>query len=203
WDNTRYLDWNFFGRRRLLWDKYTGNVRIEIPADTSVYLVNINDNTGKVSIGGNELTEADTLKTLTERGKAIWINDAYWLVMPYKLLDPGVTLTYLGEGKDEEENATERIQLTFDAVGRTPQNKYVVHIDSSSLVSQWEFFSTAADEEPRIVGPWKNYKKYGGILLSGDRGPRQLSDINVYTEVPEEAFTSFAPIDSNKLIPVK
>jgi hypothetical protein len=24
-----------------------------------------------------------------------WINDAYWLVMPWKLQDPGVTLSYV------------------------------------------------------------------------------------------------------------
>ena len=28
WDETRFLDWNFFGRRRLLWDKQENKVRI-------------------------------------------------------------------------------------------------------------------------------------------------------------------------------
>ena len=29
WDNTRYLTWRFFGRRRHVWDKYTGDIRVE------------------------------------------------------------------------------------------------------------------------------------------------------------------------------
>jgi hypothetical protein len=31
---------------------------------------------------------------LFEKG-SLWINDAYWLVMPWKLQDPGVTLSYV------------------------------------------------------------------------------------------------------------
>lgn len=46
WDNTRLLQWEFFGRRTLLWDKSTGDVRIEIPADSAVYIVNIRDLSG-------------------------------------------------------------------------------------------------------------------------------------------------------------
>ena len=34
---------------------------------------------------------------------AIWVNDTYWLLMPYKMKDPGVTLAYDGEeGKGDE-----------------------------------------------------------------------------------------------------
>ena len=32
-----------------------------------------------------------------ELGHRTWINDSYWMFMPYKLLDPGVTLAYAGE----------------------------------------------------------------------------------------------------------
>jgi hypothetical protein len=31
WNNTRYISWNFLGARDLIWDKYTGNVRIDFP----------------------------------------------------------------------------------------------------------------------------------------------------------------------------
>ena len=42
WDNVHYLKWNFFGRRILYWDKWTGDVRIEIPARKLLLLSNIN-----------------------------------------------------------------------------------------------------------------------------------------------------------------
>ena len=30
WDETRHIAWNFFGARELVWDKWTGDVRIDI-----------------------------------------------------------------------------------------------------------------------------------------------------------------------------
>ena len=31
YDNTRFISWNFFGARKHIWDKQTGDVRIETP----------------------------------------------------------------------------------------------------------------------------------------------------------------------------
>src|SRR5215210_239467 len=43
WDDTHYIAWNFFGNRKLIWDKYTGNVRVENVKDDTKILVNVND----------------------------------------------------------------------------------------------------------------------------------------------------------------
>ena len=48
WDKTRYISWNFFGRRNLVWDKAEGNVRIESIPDSTIYLVNVNTGKGRV-----------------------------------------------------------------------------------------------------------------------------------------------------------
>ncbi len=40
WDKTRYLKWNFFGKRRHTWDRYTGNYRLE--AGNLLVLMNLN-----------------------------------------------------------------------------------------------------------------------------------------------------------------
>src|SRR5689334_22736801 len=48
WDDTHYIAWDFFGFRKLIWDKYTGNVRVENVKDDTKILVNINDGKGKV-----------------------------------------------------------------------------------------------------------------------------------------------------------
>lgn len=101
WDETRHITWNFFGARTLTWDKWTGNVRIDFPRDKSVILMNINTDTGKVFKYGAEQTAADSVKKYMKSGKGAWINDSYWLTMPFKLRDNGVTLKYLGEEKTE------------------------------------------------------------------------------------------------------
>jgi hypothetical protein len=63
------------------------------------------------------------------------------------------------------------------------------------LVEQWNFFDSYEDEEPRFTTPWAHWRLYGDILLSGDRGERQLSDIQVFEELPARVFESTEPID--------
>ncbi|MDX1943160.1 MAG: hypothetical protein SFU99_21530 [Saprospiraceae bacterium] len=198
WDDTHYIVWNFFGRRKLIWDKYTGDVRIESGKD--IYLVNINNNSGQIKMGEEILTNPDSIKKYVERGVGTWINDSYWLLMPFKLKDSGVTLKYLGEQTPPEGKPADVLQMTFENVGRTPDNKYRVYVDKESrLVSHWEYFQKYTDEKPSISSPWTNYQQYGKIILSSDRGPnRQLSQIAVYSEIPKSVFTSFEAVDYSR-----
>lgn len=200
WDTTRFLHWNFFGRRTLLWDKNEGKVRIESPGDSMTYLVDIFNNTGQVKKGGMVLSHPDSITKYVERGRRIWINDSYWLVMPFKLKDSGVTLKHVGQDTTLTGSMAEVLSLTFESVGVTPQNKYLVYIDpATNLVNQWDFFTNADDEAPRFAMPWKSYKTYGALTLSGDRGNPQLSEIAVLEEVPASAFMTFDAVDITAL----
>ncbi len=193
WDATHYISWNFFGNRTLLWDKWTGDVRIEWLKKPRTVIVNVVSGKGKVLINGVEQTQSDTLRKYLQMGKEAWINDSYWLVMPFKLRDPGVSLRYLGEKATDDGKTADLLQMTFSKVGVTPDNKYQVWVDKKSrLVTQWAFFANFADEKPQFQQSWTNYARYGQILLSSDRGSengRSLSPIQVMTTVPEGTFT--------------
>ncbi len=193
WDQERFFQWNFFGSRTLWWDKLNGDVRIEMhKGDSSIYLINIFDDAGRVFKNGAELTQPDSVAKYMKKAKGIWINDAYWLFMPFKLKDTGVTLKYVGEGATESGIASDIIQLTFKNVGNTPQNKYHVWVDKSDhLVKQWAFFRENDKTEPNFVNPWQAYTKHGSLLLSGDRGKRKITDIHVAGKMDETTFTSF------------
>ena len=198
WDETRYITWNFFGSRKHVWDKQTGDVRIEWTDRESgaklLVLMNINTLKGRAWRAGNEITEPKALAEMLKQGKSKWINDGYWLFMPYKLKDTGVTLKMAERDKSNTDSTTVAIELTFENVGNTPQNKYHVYIGlKNHLVQKWEYFANADDDEPRFAIPWKNWKRYGRIMLSGDRGerngkPREISDIAVFDELPESIF---------------
>jgi hypothetical protein len=190
WDDERFFKWNFFGSRTLWWDKLKGDVRIQMhKSDSTVILVNIYDGSGKVFLNGSETSHPDSLSKYLKRGKGIWINDAYWLFMPFKLKDTGVTLNYIGEDTTQTGIAAHKLQLTFDNVGNTPQNKYNVWVDKSDdLVKQWAFFRENNMEEPNFINPWAGYEKYGSLLLSGDRGRRKISDIEVPDQMDASIF---------------
>ena len=190
WDGSRYLSWNFFGRRRLLWDKEQGRVRIERPSDSLVVLLGPEYESGTCARHGTEMTEPDSLAKYLDLGRRIWINDSYWLAMPFKLKDSGVALRYFGADTTSTGASAEKLQLTFEEVGVTPDNKYWVWIDpQTDLVTEWAYFQSAADSLPAIVTPWQDYRRYGALLLSGDRGDRELSEIKVWTEAPPALFS--------------
>ena len=203
WDDTRYIAWKFFGFRMHYWDKHTGDIRVEFEREgvRTVVLANLNTKKGTAWIDGKEITDKEELSGMMDRAKSWWINDAYWLVMPYKLKDSGVTLKYAGEKDMENGRAADVLVLTFDSVGNTPENKYEVFVaKDSGLVEQWAYFRTAADEEAGMTTPWQNWERHGSILLSADRGMRQgrpsrHTDVGVFKTLPESVFTDPGPVD--------
>jgi hypothetical protein len=195
WDSTRYISWNFFGSRHLIWDKQAGNVRIDFP-DSTVYQVNIFDGSGRVFKQNEEVINPDSLAKELDRAKRIWINDSYWLVMPFKLKDSGVTLKHLGTEETLEGVPSNVLELTFKEVGVTPENRYLVYVDTATnLVNQWAYYKQADQDSANFVIPWRNYQEYRGILLSDNRGQRQLSEVAVYETLPEQVFTTLDQID--------
>lgn len=198
WDATRYLSWNFFGFRHHVWDKHRGLDRIEWndreTGEPIVVVVDIHDGSGRAWVADQPVTDPERLATLTGGAREAWINDAYWLVMPYKLKDSGVTLTYAGEAPMADGRDADVLQLTFEGVGVTPQNKYRVYVArDTGLVEQWDFFGEATDPEPRFSTPWHGWTEHGAILLCGDRGQRQITDIAVHETLPDSVFTDPSP----------
>ena len=193
WEDLNYVSWTFFGSRHLLWDKKGGRVRIDSPRDTSVYLVDLNNLKGKVIKGGMEVTDPEQLDELIQRGKSIWINDSYWLFMPFKLRDPGVSVNYMREDTMIGGVSASVLEMTFDNVGNTPENKYEVYIDKKdNLIKQWAFFKEANQETPPRIWPWDNYQSFGGLMLSTDRTDKSgPSNVRVYDEIDNSVFDSF------------
>jgi len=192
WDRSRYFSWVFAGGRKHVWDKKTGDVRIESFKDSTTYLMNVGTMEGKVSVKNKSVEDKEELDKLLKKGKSIWINDSYWLVMPFKLKDDGVTLKYEKEDTTQNGSLADVITMTFENVGDTPDNKYEVYIDKESkLVSQWSYFRTVEQDSANFTMPWADYKKFGNILLANDHGRLKLTDIAVLDEVPTVTFTEF------------
>lgn len=192
WEGTRFLEWTYLGRRHYHWDRWEGRVRVRYPMDDRWVVVvwNTADLQGKAWIAGEPVEDPNRLHDLVEGAHESWVNDSYWLVMPYKLLDAGVILRYVGPGKMLDGRAAEVIELTFEEkTGLTPRNRFLVYVaEESGLIEQWDVFGDRNDDEPRFRLPWHDWRRYGSILLSGDRGERRLTDIAVHEDLPEGVF---------------
>ena len=200
WEKTRFIKWICLGKRLNVWDKQTGNLRLE--SKVSLVLMNLRTKKGRAWKGVAELTEPDDLQRAMDYGYEGWINDSYWLLLPFKLKDGGVTLKYLGEDTTADGRPADKLSLTFKNVGVTPNNKYHVYVDKETrLLTQWAYYMDASDEHPRFTTMWANYQKYGHILLSDDRGAKKHTGLAVYDELPAAVFESPELVDWDKLPP--
>jgi len=209
WDKTRFLRFSFgserdgkFTGRTHTWDKWTGRYRVEgqtREGDPFLVLMNLNTRQGSAWLKGRKL-EGDELKQQLERGYGMWVNDTYWLLMPYKMKDPGVILAYAGEEKGASGAMYDKVKLTFDNVGLTPKDTYWVWVNrDTGMVDRWDFV-LKGESVPPSTFMWTGWKKYGGIMLAGERmNPKEgrkllLPDIAVLESVPDSVFTSPDPI---------
>ena len=114
WERARVLTWTFFkGDRKHVWDKWTNDLRLEDGA--TVVLMNLGTEKGRVFVKDVEVTDPVVLAESLERARRQWINDSYWLLMPYKLKDAGVKLGYVGPGTLHDGREADVISLTFDS----------------------------------------------------------------------------------------
>ena len=87
-------------------------------------------------------------------------------------------------------------------VGLTPKNKYHVYVDKETMmVGQWSYYRDASDTEPQFTRPWRNWQRYGNVMLSNNRGegrggsPFILPNVGIYDTVPASAFEDPARLD--------
>ena len=188
WKATHYLRFDFaverngktLMRRAHTWDKWGGRYRVEAKdkdGQAVVVTMNLNTKQGAATVAGAPLS-GEALRKALDEAYAWWVNDTYWLLMPYKMRDPGVMLAYAGEVK-KDGAAWDKVLLTFDGVGLTPKDKYWVYVNKATgLVDRWEFV-LKGEKTPPVPFEWKGWKTYGRIQLADDRvGPRDGTRIH-------------------------
>lgn len=203
WERARYLEFDWAVRRpqgdtivrHHRWDRWDGTARYEAPTQNG-RIVAIFDTadpeSGRVWLEGRELDGDEAREALVGAHRA-HINDGYWLLMPFKWADPGVTARYAGEQEDEDGRRWEVVELTFEPeTGYTPQNMYRAFVDpESGRMGRWHFLSNPeADPAP---SDWVDWRRVGPIELSPTRlaggEPRIFyPHLRVETEVPAGAF---------------
>ena len=206
WDATRYLVFDFAGRRSHWWDRYTGRHRLEgTTREGERYLVlhDVDDRgeAGRAWFQG-EPAEGEEAAELLKNAYASWVNDTYWLLAPYKLGDPGVNLSY--DGRETVGEVTyDTLKLTFDGVGLTPGDTYWMYVHpETGRVDRWAYV-LQGQEPPPTAWEWRGWQPYGshGILLASERvqpeGGRELSlaPIQVPDELPDAVFESPEPVE--------
>ncbi|MDP2315081.1 MAG: hypothetical protein Q8P41_19435 [Pseudomonadota bacterium] len=91
---------------------------------------------------------------LQQQAWAYFTNDQYWLLAPSKWKDPGVRVTATGND----------LTITFEAVGLTPGDRYVAHIDPVTAdVVGWDY---VLESGKTGAWTWAPPTAVGGLHLS-------------------------------------
>lgn len=192
----RYLHFSFMvvtdgeyrARRHHLWDTWEGRYRYEsrpVGGETRFVLFNVNTKQGDAYANGEKLAGEEAAKALKDAYSA-FINDSYWLMMPWKWLDPGVNLKYIGPEEYSGE-LCDIVELSFEQVGLTPGDVYRGYVSrASGLMIRW----TYALKSGR-AGDWDwEYVDASGIkLASNHRNAEGATEIRM---APVSAWESMA-----------
>jgi hypothetical protein len=200
WEGTRYVQFDFVveqdgeeqSRRSHLWDRYESR------------FIDLESRQGRAFHSGDRL-EADQAEPFLTEAYEAWINDTYWLLMPYKMKDPGVRLTYAGEAT-EGGSTFDRVLLSFDGVGLTPGDRYWAYINrESGLMERWSYIlEDDPPDGPATAWEWRGWQRRGRLLFSSEKtwvgkgeSVRILHPVlETYDDLPEIYFTLPAPLPS-------
>jgi hypothetical protein len=203
WDNTQYLHWTFAGRRSHWWDKWSGRHRVEGQTQAGekyVVIENLNTKEGTAWMNGQKL-EGEKAAEMLKNAYGAWVNDSYWLIMPYKIHDPGVNLSYAGE-ETVDGKTYDKLALSFEHVGLTPGDRYWAYVNRDThLMDRWAFILESMPKDgPPSAFTWEGWQKYGNIMLAphrtqvgADARKLELGEISV-AAIPDAVFTSPDPV---------
>ena len=185
-----------------LWDRKDGRYRFETAAQggkRQVVLFRIadyeRDKAGEAYLDGKKL-EGDAARKAVDEAYGSYINDSWWLCMPWKWFATGVNLKYLGPQKHGGETA-DVVELTFGHVGLTPGDTYHAFVSQKShLMDYWEYTLSNNSPVAQKKGAWDwQYGDYKGVKLasnhvSSDRKASiNMGDVRILDAVEDAFFT--------------
>lgn len=164
--------------RSHVWDRLDGRYRLETTTSEGkplLVLMNTGDRKGDVWVEGRKLPP-EAAAPFLEQAYGSLINDSYWLLMPWKWLDPGVELTYQGE-KTVDGSVYDVVHLAFaSGTGLTSGDQYWGYVSrESGLMERWNYLLQDDQGNPGTGPPstflWQNWNPVEGsdIRLSRDK----------------------------------
>lgn len=178
WDVLPYFRFDFVVERegkeaarfKHWWDKRNGRCRVEGPDDkgrTVTAIFTLKDKKGKSFTDGIIDTDPANIANIVQMGYERWVNDTYWIVMPFKLRDPGAHLKYVRVQKEKDGTEHDVLQLSFDpGVGLTPGDHYWLYVNRKThLLDRWEML-LQGQKPPPGVATWEGWTQVGPVKLA-------------------------------------
>ncbi|MEK7348946.1 MAG: hypothetical protein AABZ94_08745 [Candidatus Eisenbacteria bacterium] len=180
WDRLPYFRFDFVvvrdgkevARFRHWWDKRNGRCRVEGPDDQGkqvAAIFTLADRKGSAFVEGIGESDAARVATIVQNGYERWVNDTYWIMMPFKLSDPGVRIRY-ARNERTLETVYDVLELSFVAgTGLTSDDRYWLYVNRRThLIDRWDYVLTG-QKPPPSGASWEAWTGIGPVKLSLQR----------------------------------
>jgi len=124
WQQTRFVSWTFPGGHSYVWDKSRNLIHVSW-SDSEATLNTINKK-GWARENGEVVSESDRERLLAHAW-AIFCNDSFWLMAPFKAMDEGVSRELI----DSEEGSA--LLVKYGKGGVTPGDSYLWYLNEDGL----------------------------------------------------------------------
>lgn len=212
WESARFLSFRWIVEREgqsvarsHAWDRYTGRYRVEYDRDGTrqVAIFDVDEirrdpelwkvPAGEAWADGRRLEGAAADAALAQAYR-IFINDSYWLLMPFKWTDPGVHLSYEGRQMLDDRQDYAVLHLSFEPDLGVTNDEYWAYVDpATGIMAAWRYKLQGQGEAGPIIW-WRDWQRVGPIRLAADRvwpdGQTRIrfEALQASAEVPEGAF---------------
>jgi len=213
WGSVPYVRFDFVivkdgkevARFRHWWDKRRGIDRVEGPDDKGrmvAAIVNLQSRTGKSFTAGLPDRDSSEVAAQVDNGYQRWVNDSYWLMMPFKVRDPGTNLKYSGVKKGADGVDYDVLELTFDkGVGLTSGDHYWLYVNPKThLMDRWDMLLQSMDPKgPPSSATWEDWTKVGPVRIAtmhhfqGKTAFLRFENVALPPSMDESIFTDARP----------
>ncbi len=124
------------------------------------------------SISGNNTISYNRkrIDSTTLKTDQAFINDKYWLLVPFQLVwDKGTTISEVVRKKAPiSNNVLNKITLTYaDEGGYTPGDAYDLYYSDDFIIKEW-VFRKGNSNEPSLINTFENHQNFNGIEIALD-----------------------------------
>lgn len=155
----------------------TTSIRHDWDLTTGVDTVTLNGESTAVNVWDHDPATASEAEQAAFRR---WTNDAYWLLMPLKLDDPGV---HFSRPQMTEDGLV--VTMSFgDGVGLTSGDQYDLRVDlKRGVIDRWTY---RPNPDTAVTWNWEGYQDFNGLYLATQRVPQDGGSRISFTDIEVE-----------------
>lgn len=132
YDSLQLIEWSFPRGHHFIWERSSHRVTASWGNNKVVFYPN--DLSGEAYVDSQLVDDVNQSEELIQQAWALFANDSFWLVAPYKLRDPGTSRRVVATDRGQA------LLVTYSSGGVTPGDSYLWILDDEGRPIAWKMW---------------------------------------------------------------